>query len=74
MSDRIPHRPDDSIIRLGIITDNLMNTAWQDIVDCELQHETGETMSGYAALKHIAFVLDCIAESSLDYAKAKGAA
>lgn len=69
----IPYVPpvDDIIVKLGIATDQLRNVAWSDIVASRVeQPETGRVICGYAALKHIAVIIDSIAESALSYAQA----
>jgi hypothetical protein len=71
----IPYVPpvDDIIVKLGMATDQLRNTAWSDIVAARVeQPETGREICGYAALKHIAIIIDSIAESALAYAQANG--
>ena len=65
--------PTDSLIeRLGIAADQIAMVPLSSICDITVTHtDTGMVVSGYDALKHIANVIDSIAEASKAYERVR---
>lgn len=70
MVEILPFLPpaDDIVIKIGHAVEQLSETPFSEITTGQvLNHETGKQVSIYAALKNIAFTLECIAEAALAY-------